>query len=135
VKHLPATNSSIVVRTDFSDDAAWESIKGAITAPVGEFMAYVDFVDDPEYEDLSVEKLPSLIAPDGYRAFVFLVDRVSLSHPELPILVVDLVDEPGRTFRVIPSAMWSVENNLSLANLDFVDFADSVDDTGVFRGF
>jgi hypothetical protein len=31
--------------------------------------------------------------------------------------------------------MWSVENNLSLANLDFVDFAESVDDTGVFRGF
>jgi hypothetical protein len=135
VKHLPATNNAIVVRTDFSDDVAWESIKAAITAPVDEFMAYVDFIDDPEYEDLSVEKLPSLIAPDGDRAFIFLVDGISLSSPERPILVVDLVDEPGRTFRVIPSAMWSVENNLSLANLDFVDFAESVDDTGVFRGF
>ena len=135
MKHLPATNNAIVVRTDFSDDAAWESIKSAITEPVDEFMAYVDFVDDPEYEDLSVETLASLIAPDGYRAFVFVVDRVSLSHPERPILVVDLVDEPGQTFRVIPKAMWSVENNLSLANLDFVDFAESVDDAGVFRGF
>lgn len=135
MKQLPATNNAIVVRTDFSDDAAWESIKSAITAPVGEFMAYVDFVDDPEYENLSVEKLPSLIAPDGCRAFVFLVDRVTLSHPERPILVIDLADEPGGTFRVIPSAMWSVENNLSLANLDFVDFAESVDDAGIFRGF
>lgn len=82
MKHLPATRNAIVVRTDFSDDSAWESIKSAITAPVGEFMAYVDFVDDAEYEDVSGEKLPSLIAPDGYRAFVFLVDRTCLSHPE-----------------------------------------------------
>jgi len=28
-----------------------------------------------------------------------------------------------------------VENNLSLANMDFEEFADSVDADGVFRGF
>jgi uncharacterized protein DUF6924 len=31
--------------------------------------------------------------------------------------------------------MWGVENNLSLANMDFEEFADSVDADGVFRGF
>jgi hypothetical protein len=31
--------------------------------------------------------------------------------------------------------MWSVENNLSLSNLDYDDFANSVDAFGVFRGF
>ena len=46
-----------------------------------------------------------------------------------------MYDEPGRTFRVIPSEMWSVENNLSIANMDFAEFADAVDEDGVFRGF
>ena len=41
----------------------------------------------------------------------------------------------GKTFRVAPAYMWSVENNLSLANMDFSEFADHVDAGGVFRGF
>ena len=28
-----------------------------------------------------------------------------------------------------------MENNLSLFNMDFFEFADAVDDDGVFRGF
>jgi hypothetical protein len=31
--------------------------------------------------------------------------------------------------------MWGVENNLSVANMDFHEFADNVEDDGVFRGF
>jgi hypothetical protein len=31
--------------------------------------------------------------------------------------------------------MASVENNLSIANMDFIDFAESVDEDGIFRGF
>jgi hypothetical protein len=57
------------------------------------------------------------------------------SHPDLPILVVDLYDDPGRTFRVIPSEMWGVENKLSIANMGFEEFADAVDGDGIFRGF
>jgi hypothetical protein len=66
---------------------------------------------------------------------MFVVDRTALSHGDQPILVMDLYAEPGRTFRVIPSEMWSVENNLSLANMDFAEFADSTDADGIFRGF
>jgi hypothetical protein len=29
----------------------------------------------------------------------------------------------------------SIENNLSIANMDFAEFADSVNEDGVFRGF
>ena len=47
----------------------------------------------------------------------------------------DLLGEPGRTFRVIPSEIWGVENNLSIANMGFEEFADAVDSDGVFRGF
>jgi hypothetical protein len=88
-----------------------------------------------EYNNLSVEQLTSLVPQDSDHSFVFIVDRISLSHLERPILVVDLYDEPIRTFRVIPSQMWAVENNLSIANMDFSDFADAVDQDGIFRGF
>jgi hypothetical protein len=35
----------------------------------------------------------------------------------------------------LPSQIQAIENNLSIANMDFEDFADSVDADGVFRGF
>ncbi|MFF4054379.1 DUF6924 domain-containing protein [Streptomyces sp. NPDC001668] len=31
--------------------------------------------------------------------------------------------------------LWSMENNLSGANMDFEEFADAVEEDGVFRGF
>ena len=66
---------------------------------------------------------------------MFIVDARAIAHPDHPIVVVDVYDEPGRTFRVIPSEMWAVENNLSLANMDFAEFAEAVDQDGIFRGF
>jgi len=41
----------------------------------------------------------------------------------------------GRTFRAIASEVPSTEASLFVANMDFHDFADSVDHDGVFRGF
>jgi len=66
---------------------------------------------------------------------MFMIDHIALSQPDYPILVVDLYTELGRTFRVIPAEMWGIENNLSIANMDFEEFADAVDSDGVFRGF
>ena len=135
MKPLPHTENSLVLRTDFSDSLAWSDICAEIQQPVGEFMAYVECVSDPEYEGLQPEQLVSASALGPYRGYVFVVDRTTLTHPEHPILVVDLNIDPGRTFRVIPAEMWAVENNLSLANMDFDEFADAVDDDGIFRGF
>jgi hypothetical protein len=59
----------------------------------------------------------------------------TLTDPERPVVVVDLGAQPGRTFRVIPREMWGVGNNLSLANMDFREFADNADPDGMFRGF
>jgi hypothetical protein len=80
-------------------------------------------------------QLLSLIPQGVNHTFIFIVDRIALTPPDHPILVVDLHTEPGRTFRVIPSEMGGVENNLSLANMDFEEFAESVDEEGIFRGF
>ena len=135
MKFIPQTKNALVLRTDFSDAAAWGAICEAIRAPVGEFRAYVDFISDPEYDGITTEQLLSLIPHNLHHTFIFVVDRHALSHADYPILVVDLYTEPGRTFRVIPSEMWGVENNLSIANMDFAEFADNVDQDGVFRGF
>lgn len=137
MKPLPKTDNSLVLRTDFSDDAAWESICAAIQKPDQKygFQAYVDFISDPEYDGLTIEQLLVLSPSGSYHTFLFIVDRIALSHPDQPLLVVDLFEERGRTFRVIPSEMWGVENNLSIANMDFDEFADSVDQDGIFRGY
>ena len=136
MKDIPETKNSLVLRTDFSDNSAWESICAAIREPEpeGGFRAYVDCLSDPEYDGLTAEQLTTLI-PRGSRAFAFVVDRVALAHPEHPILVVDLFHEPGRTFRVIPSKMQSVQNNLEISNMDFDEFAEDADKDGIFRGF
>ncbi|GAC1319084.1 MAG: hypothetical protein NVSMB22_01700 [Chloroflexota bacterium] len=135
MKDLPDSENSLVVRTDFSDQVAWARICSEIEAPVGEFRAYVSFVDDPAFDGLGISDLSALGRRGPFRGFIFVVDRVALTDAEHPILVLDLVDEPGRTFRVVPREMWSVENNLSIANMDFSDFADSTDPDGVLRGF
>jgi hypothetical protein len=55
VEKLPRTENPLVVRTDFSDEAAWEAICEAIQEPSAEdgFVAYVDFLSDPEYMALA----------------------------------------------------------------------------------
>lgn len=138
MKELPQTEHALVVRTDFSDAAAWASLCEEIQEPVGEyqFRAYVDFLSDPEYQGLAAEELRSVLPRRYNHSFIFLVDRLTLTHSEHPILVVDLQEEePESPFRVIPSEMWGIENNLSIANMGFEDFAHAVDEDGVFRGF
>ena len=124
-----------MLRTDFSDDAAWESLCAACQEPVGEFRAYLNCVSDPEYNGLTVDRLVGLARRGFAPGFAFLADRTALTHPAHPVLVVDLRKKPGRTFRVSPSKVQSVENNLSIANMDFHEFADSVGRDGIFRGF
>jgi hypothetical protein len=129
----------LVVRTDFTDNAAWQALCTTIQAPVGklQFRAYVDCLSDPEYDGSTPEQLRAAAGSPttSNHTFIFIVDRTALTHREHPILVLDLYEEPGRTFRVIPAEMASVENNLSIANMDFSDFTDSLDQDGVFRGF
>jgi hypothetical protein len=139
VKPLPSIEDSLLLRTDFSDDAAWASLCEAVQQPNEDgFQAYVACIDDPAYDGLTVQQVMAL-APTGEEcgehSFAFVADKTTFDSAERPVLVVDLYDEPGRTFRVIPSEMWGVENNLSIANMDYCEFADNTDPDGVFRGF
>ena len=58
-----------------------------------------------------------------------------MSLPDHPLLIVDLFEGSGREFRARPSQIQTIENNLSIANMDFQEFAEAVDQSGIFRGF
>ena len=107
---------------------------GTPSYAVEDFRANLTFLSDRAVAGLGPEEVTAL-PREGYHGFVFLADRVTVTDPDMPLVAVDLRREPGRWFRVVPTAMSSVENNLSLANMDFDEFADSVDTDGVFRGF
>lgn len=132
----PGTGNPVLLRTDFSDDAAWVALCKAARAPSEEgFQANIDCVSDRSFDGLAVEQVVALAGNGSGHPLAFVADRLTVTDPEQPVLVVDLAHESGRTFRVIPSQMWAVENNLSLANMEYAEFADNADPDGVFRGF
>jgi hypothetical protein len=132
VKPLPRSDQALVIRTDFSADTAWRSVCSAIRQPVDGFYAYVDFVDDRAFEGATVEQLVAL-ARVANRSFLIVADQETMTGAEHTLLVVDAFTEPGRTFRSVPSGIQSIENNLSVANMDFAEFASEADADGVYR--
>lgn len=137
MKQIPETEYALVLRTDFSDQRTWERICAMIGEPVGDFhfLAYVEFLDDMQYADITKEQLLELIAKNYSHSFIIVVDQIAISNPQHPLLIVDLYERSGREFRAVPSEIQGIENNLSIANMDFDEFADSVDADGIFRGF
>lgn len=136
MKPLPGTDYALLLRADFADDAAWAALCDAVVEPNEDgCTAFLACVSDPAYDGVTVEQLVALAPRGGDPSFVFVADRTTFTDPERPVLVVDLYDEPGRPFRVIPCEVGGDENNLSIANMDFAEFADHVDADGVFRGF
>ncbi len=137
MKQIPETEYALVLRTDFSNQATWETICATIREPVGDFhfRANVEFLDDRQYTDISKDQLLELIPKNYNHSFIIIVDQTAISKPEHPLLVIDLYEKSAHEFRAIPSQIQGIENNLSIANMDFEEFADSVDADGVFRGF
>ena len=134
-KKLPINpDKALLIRADFADERAWKALCAAMQAKVGDFQANVSPLSDRAYEGVTAKELVRLASPDDH-FFVFVADRAALEDPEQAVLVVDLDEKPGRTFRVVPSEAWGIENNLSLANMEFSEFAGAVDEAGVFRGF
>jgi hypothetical protein len=126
---------SLLIRTDFTDDAAWAATCEAACAPDPDdgFQAHLTCFDAKELDGASVDDLVAL-----KRDYFFVADSHTMTDPEHPILAVaadpDDDVEPGTSFRVVPSVMWGVENNLSLGNMAFEEFLEAAID-GCFRGF
>ncbi len=102
---------------------------------VGSLAYNVVLIEDERFKDHTFEQITKLFAKATQWRFLFVADTVTLASSEFPIVTIDLSEEPGRSFRVIANELWSVENNLSLANMDYNDFAEAADENGIFRGF
>jgi hypothetical protein len=137
MKQIPQTENPLILRTDFSNQAAWQKICAEIQEPVGifGFRAYVEFLDDAEYAGTTTEQLTELMPANYSQTFIFIADEITISHPEHPLLVLDLFEDSRNKFRVIPSQIQGIENNLSIGNMDFEEFAEAVEEDGIFRGF
>ncbi len=137
MKPIPQTENPLVLRTDFSNPAAWQNIRATILEPVSEFgfLANVEFVDNPEYCDLTKDQLLELIPQNYNHSFIILADQTTHTASDHPLLVINLYEKSGCEFRAEPEQIQSIENNLSIANMDFEDFANSLAEDGVFRGF
>ena len=138
MRTLPKTDVSLLVRTDFTDDSAWQQLRNEAQAVNDDgFQAYIEPVDDQAFEGVDWHVVKAAMPPNENGASVlFIADRLACRSPEHPILVVALGEtDDAIPFRVIPAELWGIENNLNIANMDWQEFANAVDEDGVFRGF
>ncbi|MBK3562043.1 hypothetical protein JHN55_37040 [Streptomyces sp. MBT56] len=145
----------LVIRTDYTDDAAWGEVVAALACAVeGErdWEAAVHFVEDRRWDGGTGEEALAAAARDEELSVVFLADEVTMRSPLRPLLARDLGaddDEdldpvyyqelmdslPPREVRVVPDAVHMVHGNLQLANVDFPEFVEEAvaDPDGVVR--
>jgi hypothetical protein len=130
---IPEMDNALVLRTDFSDDTSWETLRTVLAQVHYDiFLANLNYLSDPELAGVKPEDIPLLIQPESGHTFMFLADEETFKHPDMPLLAVDLF-EKVTTFRVAAASVGCVENNLSLGNSDFEEFRDSVSADGIFR--
>ena len=135
---ISAPKQPVVLRTDFSDDAAWKEIAAEVALPIGPagLLARVGCVDDPAYAEVNEENVRESLA--GYtHSFIVLADAVSMKRAEHPLLVVDLSPDDEPSFRAAPRAMQAIENGLTAGTSDFAEFGEAADEAedGIFRAF
>jgi hypothetical protein len=146
--------AALIVRTDYNDEAAWQAVVTGLTQPwveKGEFEAHVHLIDDPDWADATPDEVLTAVRRDENLSVVFVADRVTMHSADCALLACDvwaegedldtmyyqeLIDSPPpREFRTAPAAVHDVHANLSIANVDFEEFAEeaSADPEGVLR--
>ncbi|WP_436700341.1 DUF6924 domain-containing protein [Nocardioides sp. BYT-33-1] len=154
IAQLVADGLMPLIRTDFSADDAWHRVVEAVSqesdgvADGDEYAAQQAAISDLSFDSVTPETLASAW-PREHPGYVILADHRSMreatSGEDPTVVFVDLSaddeDEEefgwvfGQAFRCVATAAASIDDNLSIANMDFAEFADAVDDDGVFRGF
>ncbi|MEU4730801.1 hypothetical protein [Streptomyces sp. NPDC023588] len=131
----PDDLTSLVLRTDFGDEAAWSAVRAALDA-AGEY-PHATYVSELGFAGVAIQALldEEATADEADQiTYTFLADATTMHDPGHPLLAVDLSEEPGRTFRVPARWFPDISANLSIANMDFAEFADAADGSGTFRG-
>jgi hypothetical protein len=142
VKLLPEGGGNLLVRTDFASQQVWDDLCALIGHHVGEgLLTTVRIVDDPVYEGMAAEQLLGLVPDDSDCVYLAVADAQTaapdgrIQDHTLLIANVDPGDEEhGSMFRALLSEFASIDANLSLANTEFSEYREAVDDDGVYRG-
>lgn len=142
-------DATLVVRTDYSDDDAWQIVVELLTAPQqpDDYEPVNYFVDDPAWQGANVDEVLA-VAPDA-GGVVFIADAETMLEP-YALLAANTVTradcedddefdyemEFGREFRLLPAGVRDVSANLFVANMDFPEFAAMAqnDPTGRYQG-
>ena len=137
---LPSGTATLLVRTEFQHDEAWHQVVAAATgsganAPESGVLP----VDDPQFVGCTDEQLLRA-ATENHLAgstVLFVADTKTMKLPDRPVLVLNMESLPGvhESFRCLPVELRLVENDLTIGNLDWEDFADSAaEQGGVYQG-
>lgn len=143
-----------IIRTDYSNDNTFNRIIAEAIAPSKRdgFTANVSLIENrEEFDGKFVDDFignSSRLNLTEKNSFCFIVDAETIRRaPTHPLLCVELqrfefdgessehtYAMPGnyRSFRLIPSAVGTVENNLSINNTDWEDYENDLDDNGVY---
>lgn len=123
-----------VIRTDFSDDAAWHDALARVSAGYawseGDEPLSVDVmpVDDRRYENLTPEQLAVLAPPDVDWPMLVVADAKTMAEPERHLLLVSLDEEcRGPIARATAPAIVEMQINLMLGNMDWEEFVGDPD--------
>lgn len=125
----------LLIRTEFTNESCWNKIIEIIKTPENTygFVADVEILNDKKFENLNdYSKLDTKIY---FYSFLFIIDTFCMENPEHPVLCIGLQENKGKSFRVIPSELWSPVSNLSISNMDFDEFVHASNKDGIFRGF
>jgi hypothetical protein len=147
---------ALVIRTDYGSEAAWHAVLTELAQPWGddgEFEAGIHVVDDPVWAGATPGEVLSAVRRDEGPSVVFLADAVTMrsEHPALlaldvgaeeedldPVYYQELIDAPPpREFRTAPAGVHDIHANLSIANMDFEEYAEeaSAHPDGLYRSF
>ena len=89
-----------LVRTDFSDDHAWESVIDAVSKPsVHGFLANLNPVNDHRYDNADPVELAKEADSSTDLTLLIVADSRTMSEPQMPLLCVDPIP-PGGQFRM-----------------------------------
>lgn len=129
---IPVGEKPFVVRADFSNEVEWGTLC-AMLKPGNELTPEMDLISDRAFEGVTAKKLRGLVVEESGASFGMIADGRTFSDADRPVLVVDLLEEPGRSFRAAARAVGEVAANLSVGNMGFEEFAEAAR-RGVYRG-
>jgi len=137
---LPDTGRGLVIRTDFTDPAAWEAVAERVAEGFAEEHGgpgggdpLLDLVDDEEFSGLTPERARLLAVGTDFREAVFLADSTTMGAADRMLLAVAGHREEDHVwrFRVKPESVQRMVLMFS-TKFSFEDYLDEVDDNGVY---